>query len=1111
MKKIAVLFLLLSAVSPAFSQIKIDEVGGVLVYKKGNGPTKPVGATNTSQLTNGAGFQTAAQVSAAIAGKVDASTLSTVVATQGTKDAGQDTGISSLSTSVTGLQTSKADATTLSAALATQSTRDAGQDAAIGAKLPGSFSVTQAGVDAAQDVSIGAKLPGSFSVAQSATDAAQDTKTTSISANASAANTAAASANAGVAALTLSKLETLTTVAALTSYSGSATKVYLTTINKLLTYNSASTAGVDNGSIFAATGKGSGRWENLPAEITYLIDFLPPLDGVTDAGPTIQKAVNAAKGGILIFPKGATFRYSPVYLPTEITIDGNGSTIKPYRASIINGSLLFSTNAGRTSVTTGLYTGTPTTATPTAPKVFKNITIKNFNVDLEYTRIRFFGTDNLIDNSFHQNIQITDNKIRNVGAGNAITLGGANPITATSAVCSDLLVERNTITNCGAMMGLVMSASYATGVTSLTVQTFDRSESIAEKLQPGFFFQIATTKITGIDASTWATTATVYQVTGWTLDANDPAKSVIQIASGNYNSSTGWTADATNQGIRSSVAKGAWIIPSYSFELPMVHSMAKYTGASGSTTLTRSDLSATEDAYVRTQMAGQQFMFPSGQAFGVYTIVSVNGDNTMTITPALSSAVTGQRLLRCAGMSAAIALTGDCRNVSIRRNAVSYASHAVQVIGVNGKDYTWEDLPNTLDFTDNRVSYTWMGVELIAQNLIHLPNSALNVQTLTAGQTTITLTTPASFTVHSKDVNADGVEELLLTASSITLANATASNAWMVGDRLNFNAVRGTYIITAISADLTASPTVTISRYDPILRLPIAGGIVHGASNVDICYRNYSTELGSVGGYKRLTFTKNVFTENLRAGLGYPISVLAGEVVIEDNDFDLTERTALELSGYKIRVKKNRVKQKVFVAGSIGAVGQVNTGTGPNKRGYGAIMLLAGGDVIISENEFEGRSPDDGTFSDQVGRIFIQSRSYTPYDNSQLVINNNRFLGSGGLILAANVTKTISSTAFPTMHYDQQEFSNNKVTLRAPHTGQLLQPFSGDIQVRNNNIQYPGATTLTLFQTAPNPEQWGVGPWPITISNNRFSHTVGYGPPTLITGSNISSQNNEIK
>lgn len=837
-----------------------------------------------------------------------------------------------------------------------------------------------------------------------------------------------------------------------------------------------------------------------------LVDWFGAVgDGATDDSNAIQKAINASYKNITAFTSYKIYRFCNVGLGKHSTLDGNGCTIKPYYPASAAVTAMFFLTPSRVSQSKNIYAQDSVQPSEATPAIIENNTIYGFTYDGEQLLNSFYlVTTGYIKYEFIYNITIENNAIRNC-SNDPIQINSTQLATKGSSYILNVSIENNEIKWSGALFGVVVTAKALPGALTLAVRSVDGS-NVTEKLMIGRLFQLATTYRADADAyGSYANTAAVYRVTSFTPGIGARDTSTLTFGTGTYNPTSGYVDDTVSVGLKNTIIANTWLLPITKYEFPNIYSLPKFSGDNGATTLTRSDTSSVENSFASALYPNLQFQFGVGGALGVYTINAINSsDGSLTITPALSQAVTANRIYALGNMARAIAVGGNTKNVSIYANKLIGGSHGFSRTGYSGFDDNGIGLhvdnnDNYINIENNIMQYNWMHMESQYGTGAACSIRPFYGASVTAGSTTITAPIPGNYRLSSKDVNGDGIAEPCLTGIGTTDANITTANSLFIGDILGFTGVAGRYQIISFPADWTATPTITVARFDPRLKTAIAGGFMNTVAATSVIgditqleVRSYSIYTGSSAYDRRYRVHNNQLGDLVRGVAGYHISVGAYELIVSSNDCELISKVSFELSGVYLKMTGNKTTTKPFIEDGDCAPGvPCRAPDGSSLKGVGRLASILASNVLIDSNDFLA-DVSDLISSYNSCAINLNPENSNIYDRESFIFQNNNVINLGGPLFSTGVSKPSGGINVPLCGYSKFNILNNNIVVAKTATslGGTLGSFMGITGViAGNNINTP-ATTESILAGVFNTELLGAAPYNIIVKNNTCNISI---------------------
>lgn len=774
-------------------------------------------------------------------------------------------------------------------------------------------------------------------------------------------------------------------------------------------------------------------------------------DGVTDNTDSLQKAVNASYKKTLAFRKDGVYIWNKVYLPSGITINGNGCKI--VASDNFSAGAMFYFEPYRNSLATGIYAGGP--GQPVVKPAIRNvdlIDISGFNVDLKMSRLNFFSANNyLTPNTVIKNIKIHDNNISNFAV-NAISIGSDSRVTDSTSLVQNFYAENNNIRYNG-MVGLYVVNPGVTGDTTITVATEDKNV-IEPRLKNsiGKYFWIGSpiVALDTLDDNGYNTTNVYFRLKSYTVNVNDSTQANILLEGGSYDNTNGWIANTGNTGLKARIARYNMLTPIDPQSGSLMFYLPQFSASSGATTLNRTTVSTQQDAYHKNLTVGQKFSTNDGIR-GSYTITGVTS-STITITPALNHAITGISLLPYTNFADCIAVAANVQNVYVRGNTGYGANHFLGIIQAPLLKKWQEENYARFFVENNEWKYMWMGVESpspLSRVYGFDPFSNLSVS---KGDTSITISS-GSARIGSKDMGSGAVK--FITASATIDPNVTNDNSFFVGDVLMWYGEHYRMVIQDIYLN-AGNPTVSLRRFDTYNKVAITdSGFSATVSNLRPCLRIFNKEYGQGLSTRYMLFQNNhgYYTTRNAGGTGYQISCQSYDMDVLDNKFYQSETNAIELHAVNLRVENNLFESNVWDGSEPRPSLTKRGGTyGISFKGWGAAIASIG---IIRGNTFKGKQPPTANYDFRAGNILLQPGGMNLEELKSMDMVGNTFDGVGNQIINIVDQNTINGTTYPVFYYDKFNFTNNtiKTSDQFPNYGWANNMLTNkNLMLQNNTI-----------------------------------------------------------
>ncbi len=857
-----------------------------------------------------------------------------------------------------------------------------------------------------------------------------------------------------------------------------------------LTIRSATGFTVNNGTVFPVPGNAAFvAIRNADTTQSLKVDwFIPAYSDTADLTNYIQAALNASNNKTLVFTKGRTYRFNNVYPPLTIKLNGNGCMVKHYKNTFKYLTPLFFLSPAMIKAD-GTYSGggRPVPTSASKRRNYKNLEFYGFNYDGEDLSGQFIQTNATSWCSF-DSIYIHDNSFTRC-SGFALWLKVQRVKTDSSSIIRNAMISNNNFKNNGAFIHLVADSPYKIGAINLKIRTMD-STPIANRIILYRYIQFST-YFSGNEANvegggTYNKSNALYMVTGFIQDANDVTKGIITIASGIYNKSTGWDADAVNTGLKSPIKKNLWIIPPNQYEFPLAIRMPKFNWTAGNNKIVRSTHTVTEDANYKNLVVGQSIY--SVSITGVYTITRKVADSIFLDRPSPATASDNVAYLP-GDLGIQIYLYGDVQAV-VTGNLFDGGSRGVSFGGMTGKGLWPDQIPSSIIEEDNIFKYNWMANEFWSGNSVDIKMSAASV---TAGDSVVYISNPSNYYYYSKDIDNDGINETILSTSS-TSAGATAANSYAVGDVYFITGVQGLYRIHSISSNWGAAKSIIMHRIGAT-HLDIVGGFSTSRTSPSFS-RIYSPSLGTNECVGTAVLNSNKMYYGIRSGGSYFASARVYNFTISNNELYNCGGLFFEIGGGKLSVINNRLTGVIW-QGEPSIPGPSSSSAGGGTNGAGSFGAVYGGDITIKGNNIVYKQPDADGFSSYTGLLALYPRIPMVCETSKFEFSNNEISGQiGGLCVASsNGKEIVNGTSFPTSNWDSYLFTNNTISLNKGMSAlSLLIPIALNNIITNNTFTFNNNSTnfkSILLKGYPNPNTFPK--YNMNVSNNKLTQNVPFG------------------
>lgn len=777
--------------------------------------------------------------------------------------------------------------------------------------------------------------------------------------------------------------------------------------------------------------KGLGYFVKVSPDNTIHLDWYGPKqkNSLNDS-PLIQKAIDDAGGTKLVFNKGKKYYFTGIKLRSNTIIDGNQAQIKPFKGSVSNDESLFIIS---------------TAPSPREKGNVHNVQISGFRVDLEYLPINFVRISSHVKNHHIRDVRISKNEVVNCSK-NAIWLSEATKIIdASNGYIKNTFIENNKIINSGPFIQCVVDSTYNIGSKSIAIVS-NNDEPIANKIVVGKYIQFSTGLSNKMDLNT-ATSAAVYRVKDFTKDSSNNKRGTVLIESGIYSKEVGFIS--TPDGLKATLYKGSWIIPTFKYEYPNLQRLPKLTGKKGSSIV---EVSNVDDAFGNNLYVGCKFVFGRSGPRGVYTITSLdNGNNIFEVDPAMPMTFADVEVFGSADPGNCIRVDGNCMNVQIINNFLSGGEHGFFGKGASGKNLVWNNLKGSTIFRGNLFEYFWMSCEIIAAANYSNPID-LGLITTQKGKKSFSARHPSRFNTRIIDVDKDGKVEKVLVSAALSNEKITTKNSLMEGDWLFFSNTKSTYIVK----DINSPSNICIEQLDTKNNRTLALGFANSSTD-NIVKRVFSRLEGCTGAFGELSFFNNIFKYSIRPTGGYHISAVAKTILIsKKNKFTNRERTSLELTAGNTVIDDNIFRQELWERkNNISTYPGSVSGDATGKRGAGNLVATESNRFYFTNNIIDIDQADNSTYSPQAGAIVLYKRKMNPYGNKVFEVKDNIIRNLPGR-LVFTPGRAINGINYSPINYDSVQIRRNKVYLSKSNLGELLYPFGGNFSFSNNLIVHPG-------------------------------------------------------
>jgi len=774
--------------------------------------------------------------------------------------------------------------------------------------------------------------------------------------------------------------------------------------------------------IVSASGKRYKRqWDGIQLQVEW---FGVKGDGITDNTDSLQKAVNTAYKKILVFNKDAVYKWQRVYLPSGITLVGNGCKIAAIDGSRTGG--LFNITAYRNSLSTGIYAGGAGQPVykPSIRNV-ENIDISGFVADLNGSLSSFFSAEgSFASNTVFKNINIHDNVIRNFST-NAIWFSSELRPSDSTAIFRNIVVKNNNISYNGLYSGLALSTNGVVGDTSIVIHTIDKGiiePRLRNYIGSHFWIGSPITSVDTLDNMGYNTTNVYFRLKSYTVNINDSSEATIVFEGGSYDNTNGWIANTGNTGLKARVSVYNMIIPIDPQSGSLMFTLPDFSAVSGSTILTRTTSSITQDAYHRNLIVGMKFMTNDGYS-GLYTVTGLTS-STITITPALSHAITGVRLLPLTSTVDCISVAANVQNVLVTNNYGYGANHFLNILQVAPLK-KWADEGYCRYYVENNEWwYMWMGVE--SPNTMARVTSGYNpFSNISVNKGDTSFTPAIASRIGSKDMGSGPVK--FLTASTTTDPNVANDNSYFVGDVLAWSGEHYRYIIKDIYLN-AGTPTVSLRKFDTYTKQILDSGFSVSSSNLSVCYRLYTPQWGENGVAKYMLFNNNYgyYTMRNAGGSGYHISCAAYAMDIIGNHFYQSENSSIEVHASTLNISNNEFVNTVFDGNEAKpSLTKLNSTSGISYKGWGAII---GSNVTVSGNKFSGSQPDNPDYDFRTGNILLQPNVLCLNPMESFVFKGNILNGFMYQMFTTVEYNNIGGRNYPIFYYNLMDVEGNVIS-----------------------------------------------------------------------------------
>ncbi|MFB9991217.1 hypothetical protein ACFFLM_04370 [Deinococcus oregonensis] len=376
-------------------------------------------------------------------------------------------------------------------------------------------------------------------------------------------------------------------------------------------------------------------------------------------------------------------------------------------------------------------------------------------------------------------------------------------------------------------------------------------------------------------------------------------------------------------------------------------SLPNATGTAGQTTVTL----ASADAQV---LPGMRLAFVNCR--GQYVVQSVAG-TLVTLTTALKDTFSGQPRNGSGPTGTALYLGAETRQATVIGNVCEGMSGNFLGKQADKRSYLSTQRDGDYICIANRIGFVRMAFE----------SAGLG------GTAVVTGTVP---TVTG------ALAGTLLTVTNNAAQPTLVSRGWTVNSLVAVAAVPGLYRIVSIDE---AAGTFTVTRYDLQGNVDVAGGLLDAQPNAASLYlvRDATGKPGQALGGSRAIFMGNIVRELTRNAGGYAISWGAGEIIVANNVFSLTERSPLELFAERISGGGNTYLIRKWKAGMIAPQIALSTVNISYLCGPGGSGGLTGEQVLF----------DGFTSADVVQPFTFYARRTSPVESTGFTLAASKISG----------------------------------------------------------------------------------------------------------------------
>jgi hypothetical protein len=788
----------------------------------------------------------------------------------------------------------------------------------------------------------------------------------------------------------------------------------------------------------------------------------------TDETKKLQNAINNSYNKTLMFDAGKTYLLGGgkdnhvIINQGNITMDGNGCNIIPFNRGGGDIFFIFNVNASASNIVE-----------------ISNITFKNFNYDAKYGPTIFI-------NSFSRpylhldNINILNNHFKNFSGYQSIavvTIDGPPIITADSSskIYKNILIQGNSFTNFGKLLGIIVTKDYSKGNTSIAISIIDKKSTLEDRVLIGGYLRIASGEDTLTRPDVYAGTNAIYKITGYQMIS--ATSGIIQLASGKYTNKTGFIQDVTNEGLMAPVKKNAAILPIIRYLNPTISYFPQFNFVPGSNVATRSLQTADENNRARNLSVGAEFYFLRlpGRTYTVKAIDKSLGSITLDAPFSSDPIVRNNETILSIGSLGNMVVTSGNIQAVVNHNSMIGGERAVAGIMPLMEGLTLKNNYTSLTIKNNYIKALYFPVEF--GNNPFLGTMLIKYQ-INSGDSYFTVINPSDYTYLSKDINGDNVQDNLLTKTSLTSVNVDFANSLIEGDIIQFIGEKGLYIVTKIPTDFSTTHKIEVSRFDLDNNVRVAGGFLNTISGSDeiVVYENKPLKIGKQWNY--LLISHNTIADAYQSLL----SVGCYNTTIKNNTFIGTQNMTCELWGVNTIVDSNRFTNSRW-NGEPDRIGVSGAWANIDIRGP---LLNSTSNLHFTNNIVNTIDAKMGTLTGQ------NSFTYMASNPGEQIFDNNVFNGVGGNLFRPQQVINIDGTSYSSQsYYKLVSFKNNIVnTSLQSSSGSFICLIADKTEISNNKFNFlNGKSYDKLLSTdKPNPVMFPEKSYKVLINGNSITN-----------------------